>query len=495
SKGTFIFRGQTVAVDTLDQDALEACKKHLADVVSQVFDRYSEAPVRVETSLAEKFLKAGNLRAITSQIDPLDIVQREGGTPSVRTNHKALLSIHDYIDRNGTVEGKRLIDHFTGAPFGWSPDTLRYLIAAYLVAGEIKLKVSGREVTVNGQQAIDALKTNNTFKPVGVSLREGRPSNEVLARAAKRLTALIGDMVVPLEDEISKTAVKYLPQFQSRFAPLGQKLDSLGLPGVNSVQSLSKDIADILFADASDAPERLGGEESSLYECLKWAGEVDVAFKQGLENTIKDLQWHRREITELPDSGVPGQLRQDLTDEISLLEGRLAKQDFYEHVTDFNSALTNLQARVRDAAISMEDAQKNTIKEAIEDMHILSEWTELTREEQNDMLAKIEDLQIEVTQDLQGLKQLINQEFVAHSRLSEMKRRIVQQGQQRRKHRIEEEKGKAKKDGKTKITRTIKLPSAVSSADQLNTLIQQLKDLKNELEIYTDIEVIITIED
>ena len=33
-----------------------------------------------------------------------------------------------------------------------------------LVGGEIKLKVSGREVTVNGQQAIDALKTNNTLQ-------------------------------------------------------------------------------------------------------------------------------------------------------------------------------------------------------------------------------------------------------------------------------------------------------------------------------------------
>ncbi len=286
-----------------------------------------------------------------------------------------------------------------------------------------------------------------------------------------------------------------MPQFQSRFAPLGQKLDSLGLPGVDRVQSLSKDIADVLFTDASDATERLGGEGSNLYGSLKWAGEVDVAFKQGLENTIKNLRLHRREIIGLPDSGVPGRLRQDLAEEMIILDERLAMEDFYKHITDLNSTLTNLQAHVRNAAVSMGEAQKMTIIEAEEDLRRLPEWTELTREEQNDMLAKIEDLQVEVTQNLQGLKQLVNQEFVAHSRLSEMKRRIVQQGQQRQKHRIEEEKEKAKKDGKTKITRTVKLPSAVSSADQLNTLIQQLKDLKNELEIYTDIEVIITIED
>ncbi|MEI7856132.1 MAG: hypothetical protein WCH85_01355, partial [Methanomicrobiales archaeon] len=67
----------------------------------------------------------------------------------------------------------------------------------YLMSGEIKLKVSGREVTAVGQHAIDALKTNNSFKQIGVSLRDERPSIETLGRAAERLTELVGDMVIP----------------------------------------------------------------------------------------------------------------------------------------------------------------------------------------------------------------------------------------------------------------------------------------------------------
>ena len=49
------------------------------------------------------------------------------------------------------LDGKKLLDVFSGPPFGWSPDTVRYMIAALLIAGEVKLKVSGREVTVAGQ--------------------------------------------------------------------------------------------------------------------------------------------------------------------------------------------------------------------------------------------------------------------------------------------------------------------------------------------------------
>lgn len=491
--GSFVFRGKPTAVNILDQDALEASKKHLKDVANEVFDRYSEAPVRAETALAEKFLRLGNLKAITSQLDPLGLVQVSGGTPQVKTGHKALVSIRDYIDKNGSVEGKRMIDHFTGAPFGWSQDTLRYCIAALLVGGEIKLKVGGREVTVNGQQAIEALRTNNAFKTVGVSLREGRPSMEVLARAASRLTDLIGDTVVPLEDEISKTATKHFPQFQHKCAPLAEKLDAIGLPGAETVRSVTQEIADILLTDASDAPQRLGAEESGLYDGLKWASQVDVALKQGLESTLRELQQHRREIDNLPQSGVPGQLREALSEELALLDQRLQQDDFWKHAADFNTSLTAIKSHTRDAAIQMAAAQQTSIKEAQQDLPRLPEWSELTQEEQSQSLAQLEELLIEASQDLRGLQALLSQEYVIASRLSEMKKQIEQLGRDRQLQRLEEEKAKVKKSGQTKLSRSLSIPAAVTNTAQLDSLIEQLRTLKTELALYSDIEITIKI--
>src|SRR5690606_16319371 len=202
--GSFVFRGQTTAVSALDTDLLEASKKLLSDVAAQVFDRYVEAPVRVTTDVAEKFLKVANPAAITSALDPLSLVQPTAASPTFATDHTAIVSIRDYPEKHGSVEGKRLLDHFSDAPFGWSPDTTRYILAAMLMAGELKLKVSGREVTTAGQQAVEALKSNNAFKNIGVALRDERPSNETLGRAAERLTDLLGDTILPLEQEISK---------------------------------------------------------------------------------------------------------------------------------------------------------------------------------------------------------------------------------------------------------------------------------------------------
>ncbi len=489
SQGSFLFRGQTTAVDSLAQDVLEASKKHLSKAADQVFDRYSEAPERVDTSVAEKFLRTSNLSAITSQIDPLSLVQVISGSPSIRTDHKALVSIKDYIDRSGSVEGKRLLEHFSGAPFGWSPDTLRYLIAALLVAGEVKLKVSGREITVNGQQAIDALKTNNAFKSVGVALRQDKVSMEVLATAAERLTDLICDMVVPLEPDICKAAAKHFPQFQHQFAPLAEKLEALGLPGVERVRELNQQIADLLFTDASDAPQQIGAPDSALYDGLKWAQAVKVGLEQGLETTIKALRKYQQAINGLPSTGIPGALKDEVGDELDILEGRLGKEDFYKHSADLNSTLTMLEGRVAKAVGDMAETQRQRLQEEEQDLKRIPEWIELTQEEQNNVLDQLSSLTLTVNNDLEGLEQLITHEFDIQSQLSDLKQRIITQGHERQRQRVEERKKKEIKDGKARAIRSIKVSSCLSSTAQIDELIRQLQTLKAELAYYDEFEL------
>ena len=85
------------------------------------------------------------------------------------------------------------------------------------------------------------------------------PPMEVLARACERLTDLIGETVIPLEQEISKAALKQFPKYQRDFSPLGAKLANLGVAGADRLSSLNDELADVLLSDASDAPERLAG--------------------------------------------------------------------------------------------------------------------------------------------------------------------------------------------------------------------------------------------
>lgn len=425
----------------------------------------------------------------------MGLVQVKAGTPYIMTDHKALISIRDYIDRSGNVEGKRLLERFAGTPYGWSQDTLRYLLAALLMAGEIKLKVSAREIKVNGQQAIDALKNNNAFKNVGVTLRQERPPLEVLARAAERLTNLLGEQVLPLEDEISKMAAKHMPQFQVRYASLSGKLAALGLAGTARVQSVNQEIADLLFTDASDAPQRLGGEESFLFDNLQWASDLNKALEQGLETTIRELVHHRKEITALPDSGVPGQLLKELSEELENLAERLGKDDFYRQTADLNSLLTTIKAASRNAAIKMAGIQQNSIKLASLELSALYTWQEFTLEEQSAILARLESLKKEASADLAGLKELINQEFIIHSHSQEMKEWIIKEGRERQHKHLVDEREIATAEGKRKIQEVFKFPRALTSTGELDELIRQLQNLKNQFSNYSEIEITLSIED
>ncbi len=496
-QGSFVFRGQVNAVENLGNELADAARKHLAEVAEQVFDRYSEAPVRAPTDLAEKFLRAG-LPGIASGIDPLGLVQTSAGKPSIRTDHKALVSIRDYIDRVGVVEGKGLSERFSDAPFGWSPDTLRYLLAAMLMAGEIKLKVGGREVTVNGQQAVDALKTNNSFKSVGVSLREDKPSMEVLALAAARLTELSGDLVVPLEDAISKATTKLFPSLQQHYAPLAEKLKSIGLPGVDRLDSLSRDIADVLQTDGSDAPQRLGKQDSALYENLKWAADVRSSLEQGLESTLRELQRHRSAINGLPQTEIPAQLKQELAEPFAQLEQRLQQLEFYSYSADFNTRLTQLRAQVSSSAEAMLSAQAKRLAEAEVDLKRVPEWPELTQQEQQELLGKLEGLMLQVELDITGLQALVNRDYEIQNQVQQLKQRIEYLGRERVQERIKLEQQEKEQLGveepKTTI-RSFKARARITSMSDLDAMIQQLQKLKSELKYAHAFELDVQVEE
>ena len=482
ARGSFVFRGTVSAVENIDPVLASACRKFLNDVAEQVYDRHTEAPERVETALPEKFLRAANanLKSITSQIDPMGLVQLAGGTPSIQTDHKALVSIRDQIERNGLVEGKRLLETFADAPFGWSQDTTRYLISALLVGGEIKLKVGGREVTVNGQQAIEALKTNNSFKSVGVSLRDDRPSMDVLAKAAERLTDLSGDAVVPLEENISKAVQKLLPDLQHQYASLGEKLAILKLPGSDTMESLNRQIVDLLLTDCSDAPQVFGAEKSTPYDELKWAQSVRLAFDQKLDRTVQRVRDLQHELGSLPKTGAPGELVKVIEVDMEAINDRLSQRGFFDHAADISTKCSHIETCVADTVRTMASAQAGLITDAAVDLSRIPEWSKFTTEEQQQVLAELQELSVKVDEDIAGLKSLLSSQFDISTTIQELKCRIVEEGRDRRKS----SEPKPGEKAEPRPRRALKIPAKLTTAEDLDQLIQRLQDLRGDALYY-----------
>ncbi len=492
-KGSFVFRGKVTSVESISQELQEAARKHLSDAAEQVYDRYNEAPVRVETNLAEKFLKV-DLNAITSQLDPLGLVKTVNQKPTIRSDHQALVSIKDYLEMSGIVDGKRLNEHFTSAPFGWSPDTLRYLLAVLLVNGDVKLKISGREITVQGQQAIDALRTNTEFRKVSVALQTETIPPEVLARAADRLTTLTGENVIPLAQNISKAGIRHFPDLQHRYGALAERLKNLRLPGAERIRVLNQDIRVVLETDASDLPNMLGSEDSQLFSNLGWAKKVRQTLDQGLGDTVKTLQRHMEVIQGLPDVGIPKKLKLDVIDEIVLPAAeRLKKENFYQDAADINIVLTAVRTSVADAVQNMLEKQREVIREEKESMQRRSDWSDLTQEEQNNALADLDALKLSASTDLEGLKALVAQELVIQQTAADLKQKIENLATERRIQRLKVETAQAAGEGP--LTRNLSIPRKISDMSALNALIRALDDIRKDLALYNEIEITLEIED
>jgi len=479
--GSFIFRGKPVAVGVLSADLLQATGKQLETAAKEVFEKYAEAPVQAEAGLAEKFINTSNLAQIATKDDPLGLVKKSGGKSAVDTGHRALVSIKDYLEKHGQVDGRKVLDDFFAAPYGWSKDTTRYLIAALLIAGDIKLRIAGVDVTVRGDAATEALKNNNSFNKIGVALRDSRPSPEAKARAAERLLSLTGDTVLPLEDDISKAVTKCFPQLQRDYAALAMQLKTFTLPGVERAENIQDSVTEILRGDASDATSWLGGETCPLADDLEWARKVKKSLDNGIDVVIEQLRTCMSEIAVMPGVGIPGKLASDTAQLCDEAKEFLKREDFYEFMPDLKCRLTGLETAVKCAAQGLSTELDSRLTKEINAIQSSSEWSRLGLDDQTQFSNRLDRLRITCTSDLAGLKKLLGHQYVLTSELEQVKAAIKECAKPMPLP------DNSKLEECYEVTLT--MPIELTSLDQADALIAEIEKLKPKFQQYVKIKI------
>ena len=479
--GSFVAHGAHRPVTELNPDLADATRVFLAAAAATIFDRYGDAPVQADGGVAEKFLKTP-LDRITSSEDPLQLVTRAGGRAQIKTDHKALRSIKDYLSQSGQVEGRRLLDYFNEPPFGWAKDTTRYLLAGLFVAGEIKLRIGGQDYVVKNDDTLGALGSNRALGPVGIALREERPAPEALARACDRLRDLTGENVLPLEDEIARTAKKHFPGFQQKYSALAIELTSLKLTGAERAVDLASDLTQVIQGDGSDAILRLGGVNSPLFDFLQWAHKVTQAFAQGLRPIITALQQLRTELDQLPASGIPGKLRANANERLNQVADILAKEAFFEEAPALHAAHYELVQLVQSTVGELENQQRQVRETELAKWQQSSDWLDLLPEDRGWFVAEVDRLGATVSTDLAGLRKLLANDFDQNSRLRDLERQVGLRAAQRRQENEASKEPPIPGTGR-KTTQTVELyvPPVIETAEQIEALVGKLKALIGQL--------------
>lgn len=420
-KGSFVFRGKPQAVATRGTELLAACKSQVQMVAADVFHRFKEAPVNVDANLAERLLQTKDLSTIATAVDPLGLVQKKGNATRINDAHPALVAILDHLKKHGEIDGRKLLDDFGHAPFGWFKDTTRYLVAALLIAGRIRIRVASQWIKVSGEKAIEGLKNNNAFAKVDVATNDETVSQETLLRAATRLLSVTGQNILPMPQNVSRGVQEHFPKFQRDYASLAAELTAAGLPGAERTGRLQKQLSQVLQGDASEAPTVLGAEECELIDNLIWAREVRKAFDQKLGDAALAAVELLREIPLLPKIGAAEVLLNQSAALRSELAGFLEREDFFAVGADIRNRLQNLNVLVKACAeqlTSQFTQALNLERDAIRSTPI---WATLPESDRATFSDELDAIDLGTATDLAGMRGLVNRKLEADSVLAKMR--------------------------------------------------------------------------
>jgi hypothetical protein len=395
--GVFIFRGKPTPVREAGETLDAAVRNILSSAVKEVFPHFHLAPIRPSTDAAAKFLGVERMDRITRDLDPLGLVTKSRGAPRIDTAAPVLAEVLRVFQTksaesgSGRLQGSYLQDVFSAPPYGWTKDTVRYLFAALLRAGDIEFHVPGAEGAVRtaGPKAVEGVKSTVAFNRIGVSPRDAKLPPEALDRAARRLETLFGDEVLPLEDHISRSVRRNVPDLLERLGALPDRLRLLGLPGEDRVRWLLADAADLLKGDAGGAGAVLGGVECSLPDEITWAKAVFEALESGAEADVRNARTVLNATADL-ERLFPGSTSDILgTEDRETAEEVLSSDRFHERLPELRGVVRGAVDRAESRYADERAAYEESLKKALNDLEADPDWAKLLDEDREEIAAKL----------------------------------------------------------------------------------------------------------
>ena len=395
--GVFIFRGKPTPAREAGETLDTSVRSILSSAIKEVFPHYHLAPVRPSTDAAAKFLGVERMDRITKDLDPLGLVVKSKGAPRVDTAAPVLAEVLRVFQTksaesgSGRLQGSYLQDFFSAPLYGWTKDTVRYLFAALLRAGEIEYHVpgAGGPVRTAGPQAVEAVKSTVSFNRIGISPRNAKLPPEALDRAARRLETLFGDEVLPLEDHISRSVRRHVPDLLEKHGSLPDRLRLLSLPGESRSRRLQADAADLLKGDAGGAAAVLGGVECALPGEITWAKAVFEAMESGAEADVRNAR------SVLDSTGDLERLFPGSTNDLLSLEDRAAAEEvlsserFHERLPELRGVVRGVTDRTEKRYADERAAYEDDLKKALGGLEAELDWTKLLDEDREEIAAKL----------------------------------------------------------------------------------------------------------
>lgn len=426
--GRFVFHGLARETIEFGTEAVSAAQRMIEEAAEKVYDRFHLAPIAQKTDLAFRFLEVERIDRMPRDRDPLKLVS--SGKPAVRSQDPPLADVlrefKAKIDAAGTgrLQGSFVQDHFFAPPFGWYKDTIRYLFAALLVAGEVEFHTPDGVLKTAGPKAAEAVRNTANFNRIGIALRGTKPPLEALDRAARQLETLFGGVeVLPLEDHISRAVRSQVPPLMEKIGSLPDRLRLLDLPGENRARRVLQGCSDLVQEDAGGAASILGAPDNSLPDDISWAkgvvecldagGETDFRRATGLRHDLDELASNFPELAEITTSGPMRQITEALESE-----------SIFERLPSLRSGVLGLESALEKCYRRALETLRSEVASAQAEMAALPLWYRIGEEDRTQLLSMFPTVPANATVDRAQLVSELRRVLTTEAKIASIARAL-----------------------------------------------------------------------
>jgi len=383
SEAVWLGKSQAVDHDTYKSIAL-------TEFAKTVYDKYSLANYPMKGNAVLELATYDDFTTLPKALNPFGIINNEG---SIDTQKGAITELRDFIEMRTHPSGGEVLTRFGKAPYKWSKDTTRYLIALMLKGSLIIMHAGGSQFNMFTEKAAEAMKSNPAFSKLEFEMNTESPLDAgKLIKACNNIMELFNPSKKPnlIPDAIAKVAylsIRKKDGLLSQARQLKDTFDAYHIAGADRLATALNYAQDIMDSEGAHAPQLLS-ENNSCIESLKYVKKVvEGNNSKGFLSDIKTLNKLFERVSLM--ANLP--LLSTFKNRCSVMENRyshlLDNPDCYELYADysdlrgeFDSALSSTCTDFYTEATNELETMKNQVRSSADFMALKDEQKEKIRQ-------------------------------------------------------------------------------------------------------------------
>lgn len=401
-----IFRGTPEQVDetTYKTQALKAAAE-------KMFAKYEMAGKNMPAKAVEDLAKFENFMTLSPALNALGIITPKG---AVDSDYRAFRELKDFIASREAVSGSDVLTHFEQAPYGWSKDTTRYLVALMLKAGMIIVRSGAQTFKMFTVKVAEEMKNNTFFGRVGLSLNvdEKLKPGEFL-EAVKQINSLFNpsSSLAPTPDVIAKFALKRIASTTGLIYTaerLKKTFEDLSLAGVDRINRAVGFCKKIIDSEGVEAPY-LFAKDKDCVAVFRYVIGINKKDKEsGFIDSIRKIRRRLNDIKKLNKTNLENFLKE--TNEVEqAFNELLANPDCESLATEYNDLSDKLEKIIKSVCIGFYAFASGIIQKKTEKLVNDSRFQALLPKQQAEIQHVIAMLKVTEGDSIELLRDMVNE--------------------------------------------------------------------------------------